>query len=160
MSGKQCYSFTIIKRVNFHWRASICYKYKWCGISISVQSWRSQPTTRLWHKRLTWNCEVATPDTGLWFNIKVSSYQYRKSHCGDKTVIRSSYLHHGISYTGKIQYNSNCFQMKQHWSYGWHIDYVSSKGPYWINYFYLQIYHGSLHDKEYSIFLFYQWETL
>ena len=31
-----------------------------------------------------------------------SSYQYRKSHCGDKTVVRSSYLHNGISYTGKI----------------------------------------------------------
>ena len=36
-----------------------------------------------------------------WFNIKMLSYQYRKSHCGDKTVVRSSYLHNGISYTGK-----------------------------------------------------------
>ena len=35
---------------------------------------------------------------GPWFNIKMSSYQYRKSHCGDKTVVRSSYLHNGISY--------------------------------------------------------------
>ena len=35
------------------------------------------------------------------FNIKMPSYQYRKSHCGDKTVVRSSYLHNGISYTGK-----------------------------------------------------------
>ena len=35
------------------------------------------------------------------FNIKMSSYQYRKSHCGDKTVVRSSYLHNGISYAGK-----------------------------------------------------------
>ena len=39
-----------------------------------------------------------------WFNIKMSSYQYRKSHCGDKTVVRSSYLHNGISYTGKISF--------------------------------------------------------
>ena len=39
--------------------------------------------------------------TGPWFNIKMPSYQYRKSHCGDKTVVRSSYLHSGISYTGK-----------------------------------------------------------
>ena len=37
-----------------------------------------------------------------WFNIKMSSYQYRKSHCGDKTVVRSPYLHSGISYTGKM----------------------------------------------------------
>ena len=29
-------------------------------------------------------------------------YQERKSHCGDKTVIRSSYLNNGISYSGKI----------------------------------------------------------
>ena len=29
------------------------------------------------------------------------SYQYRKSHSGDKTIKRSFYLHHGISYTGK-----------------------------------------------------------
>ena len=36
------------------------------------------------------------------FNMKMSSYQYRKSHCGDKTVVRSSYLHNGISYTGKM----------------------------------------------------------
>ena len=31
-----------------------------------------------------------------------ASYQYRKSHCGDKTVVRSSYLRNGISYTGKM----------------------------------------------------------
>ena len=35
------------------------------------------------------------------FNIKMSSYHYRKSHYGDKTVVRSSYLHNEISYTGK-----------------------------------------------------------
>ena len=37
-----------------------------------------------------------------WFNIKMSSDRYRKSHCGDKTVVGSSYLHNGISYTGKM----------------------------------------------------------
>ena len=36
------------------------------------------------------------------FNIKMTSYQYRKSHCGDKTILRPSYLHNGISYTGKM----------------------------------------------------------
>ena len=36
--------------------------------------------------------------------MKMSSYQYRKSHCGDKTVVTSSYLHNVISYTGKITY--------------------------------------------------------
>ena len=36
------------------------------------------------------------------FNRKMLSYQYRKSHCGDETVVRPSYLHNGIFfYTGK-----------------------------------------------------------
>ena len=35
------------------------------------------------------------------FNIKMTSYQYRKSNCGDKTILRPSYLHNGISYNGK-----------------------------------------------------------
>ena len=39
---------------------------------------------------------------GAQFNIKMTSYQYRKSHCGDKTAVRSSYLHNGIFYTGKM----------------------------------------------------------
>ena len=38
---------------------------------------------------------------GPWFNIKKSSYQYRKCHCGDKTNLCPSYLCNGISYTGK-----------------------------------------------------------
>ena len=41
---------------------------------------------------------------GPWFNIKMSSYHYRKSHTGGKTVVRSSYLHNGISFTGKMTY--------------------------------------------------------
>ena len=32
----------------------------------------------------------------------MTSYQYRKSHRGDKTILRPSYLHHGISYSGKM----------------------------------------------------------
>ena len=36
------------------------------------------------------------------FNIKMISYQYRKSHCGDKMILWPSYLHNGISYTGKM----------------------------------------------------------
>ena len=30
------------------------------------------------------------------------SYQHRKSHCGDKAILRPSYLRNGISYTGKM----------------------------------------------------------
>ena len=45
--------------------------------------------------------DLGLKEPGPWFNIKMSSYQYRKSHCGDKTVVRSSYPHNGISYTCK-----------------------------------------------------------
>ena len=45
---------------------------------------------------------VAHKITWGWFNIKMSSHQYRKSHCGDKTILRPSYLHNGISYSGKM----------------------------------------------------------
>ena len=45
--------------------------------------------------------KLLNKEPGPRFNIKMSSYQYRKSHCGDKTVVRSSYLHNGIFYTGK-----------------------------------------------------------
>ena len=46
-----------------------------------------------------WLCRLKT---GPWFNIKMSSCQFRKSHCEDKTILRSYYLHNGISYTGKM----------------------------------------------------------
>ena len=44
---------------------------------------------------------VPLSGTGPRFNIKMTSYWYRKSHCGHKTILRPSYLHNGISYTGK-----------------------------------------------------------
>ena len=47
-----------------------------------------------------WNIPVSAP--GGRFNKKISSYQYGKSRCGDKTILRPSYLHNGISYTGKM----------------------------------------------------------
>ena len=54
-------------------------------------------------KRLSPSCGwVLHSLPGPRFNKKMSYYQYWKSHCGDKTVVRSSYLHNGISYTGKI----------------------------------------------------------
>ena len=35
--------------------------------------------------------------SGSWFNIKITPYRHRKSHCGDKTILRPSYLHNRIS---------------------------------------------------------------
>ena len=34
----------------------------------------------------------------------VPSCQYNKSHCGDKTILRPSYLHDGITYTDKMTF--------------------------------------------------------
>ena len=41
-------------------------------------------------------------ELGSRIQYKMSSCPCRKSHCGDKTVVRSSYLHNGISYTGEM----------------------------------------------------------
>ena len=46
--------------------------------------------------------DMDSENTGPRFNIKMTSYQYSKSHCGDKTILRPSYLNNGISYTGKM----------------------------------------------------------
>ena len=40
---------------------------------------------------------------GGWFNIKMTSSHYRKSHCRDKTIVRRPYLHNRISNTGKMK---------------------------------------------------------
>ena len=48
--------------------------------------------------------------TSLWVLIlykKMSYHQYRKSHCGDKTVLRSSCPHAENSYTGKTASDHN-----------------------------------------------------
>ena len=55
------------------------------------------------HQWLSYSTKpVVTEESGPRFNIKMTSYQYRKSHCGDKTILRPSYLHNGISYTAKM----------------------------------------------------------
>ena len=57
-------------------------------------------TNGLWMAcQVIWNKQS---EPGSRFNIKVTSYQYRKSHSGDRTVLRQSYLHNGISCSGKM----------------------------------------------------------
>ena len=60
---------------------------------------------------------VYSQTTGGWFDIKMPSCQYRNSLCAD-TDIRPSYLHDGISYTGKI----TCFFLNGHQSTLWAAD--------------------------------------
>ena len=57
-------------------------------------------STRSYFLSMLWNSAMWRP--GGWINTKMPSYQYRKSHCGDKTILWPSYLHNGISYTGKM----------------------------------------------------------
>ena len=45
---------------------------------------------------------LLSPEIRGWFNIKMPCYQYRKTHCGDKVILRPSYFHNGISYTGRM----------------------------------------------------------
>ena len=54
-----------------------------------------------WRQILNSIILTAQSDPGPGFNINMSSCRYMKSYCGDKTVVRSFYLHNGISYTGK-----------------------------------------------------------
>ena len=92
----------------------ICILYNLCLISIplattatkSVFTWQWRPNerlklpaSRLFAQLFVQAINIKVP--GPRFNIKMTSYQYRKSHCGDKTILRPSYLHNGISYTGK-----------------------------------------------------------
>ena len=60
--------------------------------------------TQHWFRYSALNLLVITESVGPRFNIKGSSYQFRKFHCGDKTVARSSYPHNRISCTGKTTY--------------------------------------------------------
>ena len=71
---------------------------------------------------------------GPWFNTKMSSYWYRKPHCGDKTVVRSSCLHNGISYTGKITslYWISPLAITPRWTRPSTCKHINNQGPfYW-----------------------------
>ena len=57
---------------------------------------------RYWNSNANFDssiCDMFAP--GGWFNIKIASYQYRKSYYGHRMILRPSYLCSGISYTGK-----------------------------------------------------------
>ena len=52
------------------------------------------------HLGLILKCTRYVLSPGGWFNKKIPSYQCRKSHCA---ILRPSYFHNGISYTGKME---------------------------------------------------------
>ena len=65
----------------------------------NVHCWH--PIACLWDKDV--EC-VFVSSSCPWLSIKMLSYQYRKSHCGDKVSVRSSDLHTGNSCAGKMTY--------------------------------------------------------
>ena len=102
---------------------------------------------------------ATNPDPGPWFNIKMSSYQYRKSHCGDKTILRPSYLYNGISYTGKttsLYWIRALLTMTRpavaSWYFMWHFecDIVIVGGPEKMHSFRKDKYHIWLNNPRYT----------
>ena len=81
-----------VKQLHTHWRNE-----------YTIISWTHSNEINTWLSYWIFRAIGAkgARKSGPWFNIKMSPYQYRKSHCGDKTILRPSYLHNGISYTGK-----------------------------------------------------------
>ena len=81
---------------------------------VMRSSWLNLVPSNLWYKpyqilklkcllsRLAVVAFAQSIEAWTWFSIQMPSYQYRKSHCGDKTVVRSSYLDNRISYTGNM----------------------------------------------------------
>ena len=70
---------------------------------VSLMAWHRKSITPLSQPRLihhVWT-SIWTKISGGWFNVKMSFYQYRNSHCGDQTILWPTYLHFGISYTCK-----------------------------------------------------------
>ena len=100
----------VLKRETLYTWWSLVVSFYCRDRSTSTETGAAVPGTpkllRLFHDLLllseTPNNHPEYRAPGPRFNIKMSSYQYRKFHCGDKTVVRSFYLHNGISYTGKI----------------------------------------------------------
>ena len=64
-----------------------------------------------WHSREGSKVLAMFRCPGDWFNIKMPVYQYRETYCRDKTILRPSYNHNGISYTGEtsLYWNSGLF---------------------------------------------------
>ena len=89
---------------------SFCFRNHEYAFPSNLESWVAKVDKIILLKHHTYpvysiSCLLTTcpyKEPGPRFNIKMISYQWRKSHCGDKTILRPSYLHNGISYTGKM----------------------------------------------------------
>ena len=78
-----------------------------------MSDWSNMSTTISWgfdnardltisYQIVWWIETLCLMYSGPWLNIQMMSCQYRKYHCGDKTILQPSYLHSRISYTRKM----------------------------------------------------------
>ena len=102
---KDVYMFTFMYRVFCH----IYHIYNQQHYQMKLHVGNNEPVVLevLHFRRVNTDCMLTcrcskVSSTGSWFYIKMSYYQYRKSHCGDKTFVRSFSLHNEISYTSKM----------------------------------------------------------
>ena len=92
---------------NNNYMTSLANKYNWNKTSFlkwltMVSPWIKLIVRSTFTDSRPYQYAKKLQSSGPRFNIKMTSYQHRKSHCGDKTILRPSYLHNGISYTGKM----------------------------------------------------------
>ena len=82
-----------------------CLAFK--GVNFNNQSWVMKYIL-VFSEKISMTVLVFMPvshilwDAGDWFSIKIQSYQYRKTHRGDKMILQQSYLHDGVSYGGMM----------------------------------------------------------
>ena len=78
------------------------------SVSLSLLNCKWKNPKWIWenisHETITNFYVTKTNDSRGCFIIKWTSFQYWKSHCGDKTILRPSYLHNWNSYTGKMSF--------------------------------------------------------
>ena len=78
-----------------YYKKTIAHSAAGCGI-YGRQPLGMDSVRWIYHSRCGVNLYICAP-----IQYKDLSYQYRKSHCGDKTVVIPCYLHNGISYIHK-----------------------------------------------------------
>ena len=77
----------------------LALQYIWLTIQESAWSYVHE-CIHLAPRLISW-LHKCVQYSGPWFSMRMLSYQYRKYHCVDQTILSSSYLYNGISYTGK-----------------------------------------------------------
>ena len=102
--------YFLSSKYNLHsWRAIKCYisEYYRYHSGDGLSQWEVMLHCYMVSHRLRPNPERIpvlnnVRRSGPRFNINMTSYQCRKSHCGDKMILRPSYLHNGLSYINKM----------------------------------------------------------